>query len=244
MDDGESQATGRSAVPPASAWQRLQRVIWRVFSKRELVVLACFVVIFLGASAFSELFSDQVRRMMGGDAPLGMWPYLIILIVGEIALPGSTLPLLPVVTHLRGALPTSVATVVGWMASALLAFGLARLFGARVLRRYISAEQLDKIGQAIPPGHLFRAVFVFRLIFPVGLASYAIGLFTRMHWLPYTLGSALGLVPYAFLLVWTSTWPLGYRLLVEIIGIALTVAGYIWIRSRVVGRLRPPPVKK
>jgi uncharacterized membrane protein YdjX (TVP38/TMEM64 family) len=210
--------------------------IWKLLDKREMFALLAFVVIFLAASAFADLFSEDLRRVLGPQP--WMWPYIVLVIFSELVLPGSSLPLLPVFAQLRGWLPTAEATVIGWMLSAVIAFIIGRRYGLRLLRRFISEESLEQTGQAVSGDHLFRTVFFCRLVFPVGLVGYAVGVFTRMSWLQYTAASALGLVPYAYLLVHVATWPLGYRLAADVLGIIVTGMAYFWIRGRVVRQWR------
>ncbi len=213
----------------------------RLVSGKELLVLGAFLGIFLMASALSDAFSEPLERLLGPRLGYGVLIYLAAVIIGEVALPGSTLPLLPIFAALRGNLPTALATALGWLLSAIIAFAVARRLGARLLLKLLSQEQLTKVAGAIPRGHLFRAATLFRLVFPVGIMSYALALFTGIRWPAYLLSSAITLIPYAFLLVWVATWPLAARLIADVLGIALTGAAYLWIRRRVVRQFRPLP---
>jgi uncharacterized membrane protein YdjX (TVP38/TMEM64 family) len=211
------------------------------FSSKELLILAIFIAIFFGASAFSGIFSDKLRHLFAGESSWGLWLYAGLVFVTELILPGSSLPLVPIMAQLRGQTPTALATIVGWMGSVVIAFAVARRFRGRLLQRAFSEETLEKIGQTIPRQHLFWSNVLFRMVFPVGPASYAIALFTRMGWVEYIAASMTGLVPYAFMLVWISTWPRTERLIADAVGILLTAVVYGWLRMRVVGQLRRNP---
>ncbi len=204
---------------------------------KEIVAISCFLIIFLGVSAFAKVFSEALRSLIGSQFPFGILSYIFLLILGEVFLPGSTLPLLPVAAMLWGSVLSAYATVIGWMISAVIAFALARHYGRPLVSRLISEEEIDKIGHSIPEENLFWSVALFRIIFPVDLVSYALGLFTKMRWIPYLFSTTLGVIPYAFLLTRVVVWPRPYRLLAETIGIILTISGYLWVRRRVLIQL-------
>jgi len=204
---------------------------------KEIIAVSCFLFIFLGVSAFSKVFSEDLKSLIDIQFPFGILSYTFLLILGEIFLPGSTLPLLPIAAMLWGSVLSAYATIAGWMISAMIAFALARHYGRPLVRRIISEEEIDKIGHSIPEENLFWSVVLFRVIFPIDLVSYALGLFTNIRWISYFFSTALGVVPYAFLLTRIVVWPRPYRLLAETIGIILTILGYLWIRNRVLLQL-------
>ncbi len=207
------------------------------YNVKEIVAISCFLIIFLGVSAFSKVFSEALRNLIGSQFPFGILTYICLLILGEVFLPGSTLPLVPVAAMLWGSALSADATIVGWIISAAIAFALARHYGRPVVSRLISKGEIDKIGHAIPEQNLFLGVVLFRIIFPVDLVSYALGLFTNMRWIPYLFSTALGIIPYAFLLTHIVVWPRPYRLFAETVGIILTILGYLWVRRRVLIQL-------
>jgi uncharacterized membrane protein YdjX (TVP38/TMEM64 family) len=232
-------------MPDKSARRRsgtsLLKRFFEDFSTKELLIISIFIAIFIGASALSGVFSNELHRLLGGKSPWTLRVYCGIVFVSELILPGSSLPLLPIMADLHGEVPTALTTAAGWMASAAVAFVVAHRFRGRLLRKVFSEDTLEKIGQTIPHQHLFWSNVLFRLVFPVGPASYAIALFTRMRWTPYVTASAVGLVPYAFMLAWISTWQLTPRLIADGIGVLLTAAVYGWMRMRVIGQLRGKP---
>ncbi len=205
---------------------------------KEIIVLSGLLIAFLGVSAFSRVFSEDLKALIGFRFPYGLLSYSFLLILGEVFVPGSTLPLVPIAAMLWGSRLSAYATILGWMISAIIAFALARHYGRRLVNRIISQEEVEHIGRSIPDENLFWSVILFRIIFPVDLVSYALGLFTNMRWIAYLLSTVLGLVPYAFFLTHIVVWPRPYRLSAETGGIILTVLGYLWVRRRVLFQLK------
>jgi uncharacterized membrane protein YdjX (TVP38/TMEM64 family) len=200
-------------------------------------MLTGFVLIFMGVSIFSKIFSQDLEALIEVHFPVGMIFYIVLLVFGEIFLPGSTLPLVPIAATLRGSLLAAASTFIGWMISAIIAFALARRYGRSLANRMINREKVEEIGGCIPERHLFWSVVLFRVIFPIDLVSYALGLFANIPWGPYLLSTGLGVGVFAFSIAHIVLWPLPYRLIAEAAGAGATVIGYIWLRSRLLSHL-------
>jgi uncharacterized membrane protein YdjX (TVP38/TMEM64 family) len=200
---------------------------------KEMIGVFAFLAIFLCISFFSKIFSQELRVLIGFKFPFGLLTYVLMLIVGETIIPVSTLPLLPIASMLWGSFLTAYATIIAWMISAVVDFALARWYGQPLVNRIIGEEETSNIGQSIPKRHLFGSVILFRLIFPIGLVSYALGLFTPIRWSSYLLSTVIGIAFFTFLLTQILTWSIPYRMLAETVGIIVTILGYVWIRRRV-----------
>ncbi len=129
------------------------------------------------------------------------------------------------------------------LVSAVLCFGLARLFGRPLVERILSPAAL-----AWADRHLVRfgpfAILVGRLI-PLSsfdLLSYAAGL-TPMRLLPFCLATGLGMTPAIFLTAaaadvgWRSPW----ALVGGLVGIAALAGLAVLLRPVVARRLATPP---
>jgi uncharacterized membrane protein YdjX (TVP38/TMEM64 family) len=200
---------------------------------KEMIGLFVFLAIFLCISFFSKVFSQELRVLIGFKFPFGLLSYVFLVILGETLIPVSTLPFLPIASMLWGSFLTAYATIFAWMVSAIIDFALARRYGRPLVNRIVGKEETSNIGRSIPEEHLIWSVILFRLIFPIGLVSYALGLFAPMRWSSYLLSTAIGVVFFAFLLTQILTWPLPYRMLAETAGIIATILGYVWVRRRV-----------
>jgi uncharacterized membrane protein YdjX (TVP38/TMEM64 family) len=201
-------------------------------------LLSIFIALFIASTVLCKLYSNPISYAIGYRGILGIVAYQILVIIGEIVIPAGSLPLLPIAVLLWGKYWSAVLTVGGWMICSMIAFGAARRYGRIVAGRFIDTEEMNRIGKTIPHHHLFFATALFRLVFPVGLVSYALGIFTHIDWLRYVTATALGCAPLAFLSALILTLPLSYRILAEAIGIIIAIGVYVWIRKRLFFQLR------
>ena len=84
-------------------------------------------------------------------------------------------------------------------------------------------ERVKRLRSHVPKNP-FWSVVLLRLVMPMDVISYVLGLFTDMTWASYGLATALGLTPSAFILTYIGKTPRAYDLLARAIG-ANEVAG-------------------
>jgi uncharacterized membrane protein YdjX (TVP38/TMEM64 family) len=152
--------------------------------------------------------------------------------------PVSFLPLIPLVVTLWGSFVAAVLSIVGWTIGAIIAFFLARRFGRPLISKIVNLDRIDEIGSAIPEKQLFLTVVFFRIIFPVDILSYALGLFTKMKPKPYVLASLIGISPFAFILSYGVTLPISYQITIAAIVLAATILLYKRARQQILGWLK------
>jgi ABC-type iron transport system FetAB permease component len=80
------------------------------------------------------------------------------------------------------------------------------------------------------PTHPFWSVVLLRLVVPMDVISYVLGLFTEMTWTSYALATALGLTPAAFILTYIGKTPRAYDIIM--FGIGGAVVGWIIYSTR------------
>ncbi len=205
---------------------------------REALLLSFFIALFLTATVLCKLYADPILYTIGYRGILGIAAYEMLIVAGEIIVPAGSLPLLPIAVLLWGDYWSAVLTLTGWMICSMIAFGTARRYGRPLVSRFIDTEKMNRIGRTIPHHHLFVTIVLFRLVFPVGLISYVLGIFTSIGWLPYLGATAMGSAPIAFLAAFILTLPLRYRILAEAVGIMVAVGVYVWIRYRLFVQLK------
>src|SRR5438045_633263 len=98
--------------------------------------------------------------------------------------PGATLPLIPGAAHTWGRFWAALLTTAGWTTGSLIAFLIARRWGAPVVRRLTSMERVKRL-KAYIPDNLFWSIVVLRTVLPMDVISYVLGLFTDMSWASY-----------------------------------------------------------
>ena len=82
------------------------------------------------------------------------------------------------------------------------------------------------------PQDVFWSIVVLRLVMPMDLLSYLLGLFTHISWGKYVAATALGVTPPAFLLAYLGKLPHAYDIFAFGIGAVVVVAYVMVVRRR------------
>lgn len=141
-----------------------------------------------------------LKAWIGEHAMLGAAAYVAALAASVVLLPLSSLPLLPFAANLYGVWLTAALSSAGWWLGALIAFAIARL-GRRYLERVASLEAIDRLEAKIPQDIGFFGIVALRMVFPVDLVSFALGLLKALRFAPYAVASLVGIIPFA--MVWS-----------------------------------------
>ena len=168
---------------------------------------------------------------MDQHALFGFFLYLMLNILDAVLAPGATLPLIPVASRVWGHVLAALATTAGWTAGSLIAFLIARQWGYPIVQKLTSMRRVRALKRYIPDD-LFWSVVLVRLVLPMDVISYVLGLFTEMGWWEYLLATALGLTPSAFLLAYLGQRPHAYDLIALGIGAALVLSSFLIKRRR------------
>lgn len=131
---------------------------------------------------------------------LGAGIYVVLLAASVVLLPLSSMPLLPLATRCFGVGLTALLSAAGWWAGCLIAFQIARL-GRRYLERFTSLEAVDRLEGKVPEDVGFGGIVVLRMILPVDVVSFALGLLKRLRFRTYAVASLVGILPFSF--VWS-----------------------------------------
>ncbi|SRR6266545_6808003 len=160
----------------------------------------------------------------------GLFLYLFLNLIDAVVAPGATLPLIPVAVQAWGRVFAATATTAGWTAGSLIAFLIARRWGAPIVRKLTSMQRVREMARYIPE-NLFWSIVLVRLVLPMDVISYVLGLFTRIGVWPYAIATALGLTPSAFFLAYLGERRHAYEIIA--IGIAVVLlAGSLLIKRR------------
>lgn len=162
-------------------------------------ILVLIAVVALGLWEW-QWDSSALEAWIEGYPFLGATLYVAVLAVSIVLLPLSSLPLLPFAARLYGVWATALLSAAGWWIGALIAFQVARL-GRRYLERVTSLEVIDRFERTIPRDLSFFGIVILRMIFPVDLVSFALGLLKQLSFMTYAVASLIGILPFAF--VWS-----------------------------------------
>ena len=140
-----------------------------------------------------------LESWIGQHLVLGAGIYFVLVVASVVLLPFSSLPLLPLATRSYGVVLTALLSAAGWWAGCLIAFQIARL-GRRYLERITSMEAVDRVEEKIPEDVGFGGIVVLRMILPVDVVSFALGLLKRLRFRTYAVASLVGILPFAFVM--------------------------------------------
>ena len=182
--------------------------------------------------------STELTRFVDRRPIVGGSIYLLLNVLDAVLAPGLTLPLIPVAARAWGPIPAAIATIAGWTTGSLVAFLIARRWGYPLVRKLTSIERVKRLRRYIPED-LFLSVVLLRMVTPMDVISYVLGLFTDMKWSRYLAATALGVAPSAFVLAVLGKLTHAY----ELITFGIGAAAIAWIVISARHRGHPPAIR-
>ena len=183
----------------------------------KLISIAIFLIAFFIIS--SDDIVAYLRNYMG-EGIGGMLTFITLLILAVVLAPVTVVPLIPLASSLFGAFVTGILSIIGWTLGGVIAFFLARYVGRPVLRYFISLEKVDELEKKFSRTDEFVSLILLRMIVPVDILSYAVGVFTTLPLRTYALATAIGVAPFSFIFSYGGQ-ALADRSYLTLIGIAL-----------------------
>lgn len=167
----------------------------------QKMVLGVLVLATLGLGIWEYQWDfTMVEQTIRSHPLVGAALYIALLATSVVLLPLSSLPLLPLAARIFGVWLTAVLSILGWWIGCLIAFQIARL-GRKYLEKVTSLETVDRIEQKIPKDISFAGIVILRMILPVDVTSFALGLLKHLRFSTYAVASLIGITPFAF--VWS-----------------------------------------
>jgi len=176
-------------------------------------------------SYFVQTNLEQIESMIGPGS-YGMIIYVFITIIDIVIAPISTFPLISLASNLWGVFPAALLSIIGWSVGAYIAFFLARRYGVRIVRKFISIEKVHEIEKKIPDENIFWSIVFLRVVLPVDILSYALGLFSKIKTRDYVLATFIGTIPFAFIFAYLGVLPFILQVSLLTTAFLLLVLGY------------------
>lgn len=188
-----------------------------------LFIFALFVV----AAYFAQKYNDTLVSLATGlGSGLGIVIYVAITIASVIVPPFSSAPLIPLAANTWGFFWAAIFSIIGWVLGSMAVFFTARVYGVPLVSRIVSLEKIHGIQNFVSPRHIFWSVVILRMVVPVDILSYALGIFSVLGWRSYLLATAIGVSPFAFAFAYLGTLPLFYQ---SIAFLVITPVAILWI---------------
>lgn len=155
----------------------------------------------IAISAVSFFWDTPVVFMehyIGDHRALGAILFCILMIAATVVAPVAVLPMVPIISPVLGPFTTGLISVIGWTIGAVIAFLIARYAGRPILERFVSLETIQKYESLMPRETRFFSIVLLRMLVPVDILSYAIGFFSTVGLLEYTLATLIGVSYFSF----------------------------------------------
>jgi len=191
---------------------------------KSLLEIILVIILFIFFSYIIQTNLAIIQNIMQNNM-IGMLIYLSISIIAIVIAPISTLPLLPVASTLWGWQTAGLLSIVGWAIGSLIAFILARKYGVPLIKKFISIEKITEIEKSIPKENVFWSIVFLRMVIPVDILSYALGLFSKIKTRPYFIATIIGITPFAFVFAYLGELPFYYHLAGLVIALILILIG-------------------
>lgn len=156
------------------------------------------IIVLSSVSFFWDAPVAFFERLIGENVFIGALVFVAVLFAATVIAPLTTLPLVPLMAPVLGPFLTALLSIIGWTLGAIVAFLIARHAGRPILSKFISLATLGKYEEYIPPHARFVTIFVLRMLVPVDVLSYALGLFSNVPLMEYTLATLFGVSWFAF----------------------------------------------
>lgn len=173
-------------------------MVFVVNSYKEYVALALLAGVFVLSIVGFFWVPAGLVSYLSGNVVISAIVFATLMFGATIIAPVVLLPLVPVVSPILGPFVTGLACWVGWTLGSVVAFWIARYGGRPLLARFTDLGRLDTLEARIPEASHFLLICALRLIVPVDILSYALGLFSTVSMRTYALASAVSILWFSF----------------------------------------------
>lgn len=202
------------------------------YTKREIAGIIIAVGLFVIAQRYALAHAAEMQAMIGAEERLvGMVIYGLIAIGAIVVAPISSLPLVPIAAAAWGSFATLVVTVITWTIGSIAAFLLARRYGKKILGRVVDLESMQRLESMMDERDVFVSALLLRMIIPVDILSYALGLFSTIRLVPYIVATLIGIIPFTIFFSYAIIIPMRYQVALAI-GMFALITGIIRYRLR------------
>lgn len=200
-------------------------------SARQVGGLTVFLAIFMGVSYAAREYADALTVMLGGGGGTSMIFFIFLTIVFVVfVIPLDLALLIPLGVGIWGPLITALLIISGWTLGASVAFWIARRWGLPLVSSIVGESRVAQIDQKVPKDDLFWSVVLLRMLIPVDILSYALGLFSRISLPRYVLATALGVTPFGIYFCYVGALPWWYQAIGLLLAFMVAMTVLVWYR--------------
>jgi len=180
------------------------------------------VAVFILSSFLSQQYSGSLEEIILQYKIQGIFIYMIVVILAIVVAPLTSIPFIPVVVGSWGIFWTVTASIISWTLGSMAAFWVAKKFGVPIVKKLVSVTDKKKLFyEDIPEEKIFWYLLFLRIIVPVDILSYMLGLFTDISWKLFTTTTLLGVIPVILFLSIFGYFSVKYQIILFLAGISL-----------------------
>lgn len=198
-----------------------------------------FVLLVLFGGAFliaRDLTLEELKAIAEGERLLGAGLLALLMFATTVAAPLVSLPLVPMLAPVLGPFTTGLASFVGWTAGAVVAFLIGRDFGKPIVSKFMDMKTIEKYESYLDPNMSFMLIVMLRMVVPVDILSYALGMFTNVPIFTYTTATMLGIVWFSFAFAYLGEALIGGNYVLfaglSVASIAVLFVSWRYVRQR------------
>jgi len=196
---------------------------------KNTIIAIIIIAFFIITSYLAKEYSNQVEQIIGLKGFIGIILYTIITVIAVVFAPVSTLPFIAIASVLWGGFISAILSVIGWVIGSAIAFGLARRYGRPLISKFINIKKIEHFENIIPPKNQFWMIVFLRLVLPVDLLSYALGIFTKVPFSIFMYATVIGLIPFAFIFAYAVNLQTSYQIIAGSLGLIMFLVGVRYI---------------
>lgn len=187
--------------------ETMSKKIERNEIKKIVFSSGTIALLFVASAWIFQLYQPLLENMVKNESTLGMFVYVLIFILSIVFLPISSMPLIPIGAKIWGVYLTTILSAGGWTIGAMIAFYLSRHFASPYVVKLLGTKKIQKIEKMIPEENIFLTIFFLRAVTPFDGLSYGLGLIPRVKTRTFFFATALGLLPFCFLIAILGSLP-------------------------------------
>lgn len=183
------------------------------------------IIIFIFISYLVQANLDFFKSIIQNNI-LGILIYMILNIIAIVIAPVTVFVfLMPIASNLFGWFATAIITIIAWTIGSVIAFIIARKYGVPLVKKLIPLNKITKIEKRVPKENVFWSIVFLRMVIPVDILSYALGLFSKISLKRYTIATFIGITPFAFVFAYAGSLPIQYQIVALIIALISILIG-------------------
>lgn len=188
---------------------------------KKYIPAVAIVAIFILSSFISQEYSEALRENISQYGFFGILVYFIAVVLAVVVAPLTSIPLIPIIVSSWGVLTTVIVSIIGWTIGSMIAFWVARKFGVPVVEKMISITDNKKFFyKNISEEKMFWYLIFLRIIIPVDILSYMLGLFTNISWKLFIITTFIGVIPVIYVLAVFGSFPIKYQVIIALVGLS------------------------